>query len=280
MASPVILRVGESNKIFPVLAYAPGVYLVPVQPNNNALLSSFLVKAVSPGASAVVNYWQTTSENESFERTDISSHLPVAAAQTSADQILVTKIHNKVWAELVITGGAVTCGVYGTAVGYSAFDFEGDFRKEGETANLSTDLGLPIMGVDENGDYVFPRFQDNKLVVLAEISEIGQQVYQFGEALSVPSGSLTTIVSYTVPATKTLTLRKIAFSGQNIARFSCLIDTDVVNKQWTYFGNLSGSFDFGDGGLTATAGQVVTCKTIHQRPDFGDFAASIYGVLQ
>lgn len=165
IASPTILKLGESNSVIKMGPFAAGTYYAHIQPNNNAMLSSLLVTSCPVGCSVTVNYFQTTSENENVERSDLISHNLLTSPSNQADQILVTKIHNKVFAELVVTGGTVVCGLYATAVSYSVGDFEGQFRYNMEQANLGADQGLPIMGVNRDENYEFLPIADNCLPI-------------------------------------------------------------------------------------------------------------------
>lgn len=102
-------------------------------------------------------------------------------------------------------------------------------------------------------------------------------------ALSLASGSETTIVSYTVPASKIFYLERVSFSGTNIARFRLELDGSEFERAYTYFsGPLHGQFNFDsiDSGKICTAGQVITLKVIHARPSSGDFSGRIQGGLR
>lgn len=96
---------------------------------------------------------------------------------------------------------------------------------------------------------------------------------------SVSSATLTTVVSYTVPAGMTLNLKQAQFTGSNIATYSFLIDSTEEAKHRTWFGgDLSGSLDFFN--LEIGAASVVELKVIHARPFTGDFEARFVGFLE
>jgi len=102
----------------------------------------------------------------------------------------------------------------------------------------------------------------------------------YSEALAVPSGSETAVVTYTVPVGKTLHLFRAQFSGENIATYRVKIDgtTVALQRQWWTDG-LSGEIRFDAGrGLPCPAGSVVTVTALHQRPSAANFSARIQGV--
>lgn len=140
----IILRNAESNTIFPLQVYAPETYELFIQPNGNSLLSSLLVLELDLGATVTVNYWQTTSGNETQERTNLAGHDPISVTSTSADQVLVTRIHNKVYIEVIVTGGNARFGIYASVVSSFATDLEAALKKDEQPAELATDRGLPL----------------------------------------------------------------------------------------------------------------------------------------
>lgn len=152
--SPIILRESESTTLLSLGVYAPETYELLIQPNGNSLLSSLLVLELDPGASVTVNYWQTTSGNETEERTDLTGHDTVTATSTAANQVLVTRIHNKVYAEIIVVGGNAKFGLYGSVVSSFATDLEAALKKDEQPAELATDRGLPIVVLNTTtGEY-------------------------------------------------------------------------------------------------------------------------------
>ena len=139
----IILRDTESNNVFPLKYYAPETYELIIQPNGNSLLSSLLVLELDPGASVTVNYWQTTSGTEAQERTNLVSHETVTTTSTAANQLLVTRIHNKVFAEVIVAGGNAKFGIYASVVSSFATDLEAALKKD-EQPVTPNDRALPI----------------------------------------------------------------------------------------------------------------------------------------
>lgn len=103
--------------------------------------------------------------------------------------------------------------------------------------------------------------------------EAGTTTNIYNEVLSIASGVLTTIASFT--ATQTTKLRQVDVSGENIATFTVLVNGNVVSKKRTYFGGqLDNTFSF-DNGIVFATGQQVLVQVIHNRPTTANFNANI-----
>lgn len=101
----------------------------------------------------------------------------------------------------------------------------------------------------------------------------------YNEVTSVVAGILTTIQTYTVPVAKTAYLQKINISGTNISTYEVTVNAILQEKKRTWFsGGLNEEFDFSDyskNGLPLVAGDVVVVRTIHGRPNVGNFNSRI-----
>lgn len=100
----------------------------------------------------------------------------------------------------------------------------------------------------------------------------------YAEVNSVATNNLTNLVSYTVPGGKRAILEKISVSGENIAKFSVLINTTAIDTRRTFFGNLNTFFDFSSPdnfGMELNSGDVIQVTVIHQRPDLASFEGRI-----
>jgi hypothetical protein len=119
---PIILPLQQAQalgttNVLPMSVYMPATYIVPIQIVGSAFLSSIVYKS---GAGALaVNYFQTTVEDTTYERTDVKSHKTLSLPQISADQLLFANVHNKLYAEIIISGGPVECGIIGTCIDQS-----------------------------------------------------------------------------------------------------------------------------------------------------------------
>jgi hypothetical protein len=101
----------------------------------------------------------------------------------------------------------------------------------------------------------------------------------YDEAPSVGAGSETSIVSYTVPLTKSAKLLRVEFTGENIAVYNLYINSVKQAKHRTYFGgSLSGVLNFSGGtadGLPLIEGDILLLRVLHDRPSSGDFEGRI-----
>ena len=95
---------------------------------------------------------------------------------------------------------------------------------------------------------------------------------------SVAKDTETTVLTYTVPAGKTLILKKIEVGGENIAKWSVQFDAveDAIKR--TFLGSsLNESFDYEL--KTLAEGVVLTVKVEHKRPPAADFEARVIGIV-
>lgn len=100
-------------------------------------------------------------------------------------------------------------------------------------------------------------------------------IYLFNDISSVAPSVETAIVSYTVPVGKTATISLCELSGTNIATFNLYVDSTLISRKRTFFGNLNSDMQFTNKGYELTAGQVVLLKVIHTRSYNGDFEANL-----
>lgn len=106
--------------------------------------------------------------------------------------------------------------------------------------------------------------------------ESGTVSTAYNEVTSVATGVLTTIVSYV--ALGDSRMKFVELSGTNIATYTILINSVVINKKRTYYGLMDGRFDFTKGYILAL-GDLVEIKVIHTQPSVGDFNAFILTLI-
>lgn len=102
--------------------------------------------------------------------------------------------------------------------------------------------------------------------------ESGTVATAYNEVSSVPSGTLTTIVSYTCTGPTRIKFAEV--TGTNIAEYTVLVNGIVKNKKRTYYGNLDNSFQFAKG-LGISSGDVISLQVTHNQTDLGDFSGFI-----
>lgn len=101
----------------------------------------------------------------------------------------------------------------------------------------------------------------------------------YSENNSIPQSVLTTILSYTIPISITGFLQKCIVSGTNIATYTVLINSSIIDKKRTmHGGNLNEEFNFSSYGMVGypiSSGDIVQVKVIHERSGLGDFNARL-----
>ena len=146
--------------------------------------------------------------------------------------------------------------------------------------NDVTIAGGEIEVVGPTGNILNPNPDGSVNVVISNAPSSTSVVKNtYNEITLVPSGATMTVVSYTVPPVTQSVLQRIAFSGDNIARYDLLINGNTQDTARTMFGgDLTGMFDFtsgNDSGLLLNAGDTVIVEVLHNRPDVGTFEARI-----
>lgn len=105
----------------------------------------------------------------------------------------------------------------------------------------------------------------------------------FNTVNSVPSGSETLLVQYTVPLDKVFLINQAVGTGENIALFRLYIDNILVAISRTYFGGELNSaikfVDGSDGGFKLLSGQLIKLTVEHNRPFVANFEGRLNGVL-
>ena len=106
----------------------------------------------------------------------------------------------------------------------------------------------------------------------------GSNKIVYNEVTSVAAATLTTILTYTVPSVTTASLQQVMVSGTNIATFEVYINAVKISKKRTYFQNLNEEFIYAvtsNNGYSVTTGDVIQIKVEHNRPNLGDFEATV-----
>jgi len=118
--------------------------------------------------------------------------------------------------------------------------------------------------------------QGDSIPVFLSSSGVPTNVYN--EISSIASGSLADIISYTVPAGKTLSLISVGVSGDNIAEYTVVIDGIIFDKKKTWWGSSNEVFNIG--GFDIAEGLIVKVIVNNFRPSVSNFNARIFGILK
>lgn len=235
---PIILKTSQTSRILEYQYWAPGTYTIPIQPNGNSLLSSVLVTDVGAAGTVKVNYYQTTAANEQIERTNLTGHALISTASTSARQNLVTKIHSKIFAEIVVSGNAVEVGLLVTVVSSFASDLDAALKLDQQDTDLAVDRGMPLAVYDvTNQKWVFLRTDGTgALITATTFSPPVANKTISGFAAITPAGS-TAVVSYTIPTGKTFLLLSASTSSTGEFKHELIVNSVTVKVGRSSFMN-------------------------------------------
>lgn len=149
--------------------------------------------------------------------------------------------------------------------------FTGDIHSEIDAAD-----GDNIAIADQSGSNYLNINADGSINV-TPLDSPGSILNEYNEVNSVASGSLTTVISYSVVSLGYL--QRAIVSGTNIATYEVLINGSPLSKKRTWFnGSLNEEFDFvgqSKSGISLSIGDVVSITVIHNRPSPGDFNGSL-----
>lgn len=106
----------------------------------------------------------------------------------------------------------------------------------------------------------------------------GETVNSYSEILSLAGLATATVVLYTVSAGKQLQLKRIDFSGENIAVYSIDINNSIEAKRRTYYTNFNGEIIFND--LLLVEGDVIKLIVENKTNMTADFNGNLQGRLQ
>ena len=200
------LKEFESYRVLDVEARSAGTYY-PGESHiqGNSVLSSVFVKAIDPGVTLKVNYFDTTAGTfeTDGERFDLDSHDLIDDSITVpyTNRLTVTRIHNKPQIEYIITGaGTVTFGLYFTVVSSFATDLDSALIREGDTFVPTDSRAIPMACLDEDaGTLHFLRCEGGALSVSESFGP--RALYKF-DGDSTP-GTTQTVIDETMPGDKT-----------------------------------------------------------------------------
>ncbi len=114
-------------------------------------------------------------------------------------------------------------------------------------------------------------------VDLIEDGETGVVTNVFNQITNVAAASPTTITTYTVPAGKSLYLKRVEASGSNRAKYTVKIAGSTEAIKRTYQPIFNVDFDFSN--LLLGAGVTVLIEVEHSRTPANEFDARIIGNL-
>jgi hypothetical protein len=147
---------------------------------------------------------------------------------------------------------------------------------------------------DSNGVEVDPATEATSVSILADLDKFqfssgalvvtstgtpGTAVNVYAENTTVPSSILTAILSYTVPAGKTLSITGVYGWGQCDGEFIIQVEGTTVGGGWSSPAFRTLPLDYSSAPIQATTGQIVTVNVTQYQVSTQDFKANLLGTL-
>jgi hypothetical protein len=147
---------------------------------------------------------------------------------------------------------------------------------------------------DSSGDEIIPTTEITSLSILADLNKFqfssgalivttigsaGIPINQYAENTTVPSGILTAILTYTVPAGKTLSITGGYGWGTYYGEFLIQVDGTTVGGGWSSASSPTLDLEYVSAPISATAGQVVSINVTQYSMSTQDFKANLLGTL-
>jgi hypothetical protein len=137
---------------------------------------------------------------------------------------------------------------------------------------------------DPSSDNILAINSDGSINVHAVISPTapGTAINIYNEVTGIAISSSTTVVTYTVPVGKKLSITRVEFSSDSVSTFELDFSGSPAAKKRLTFTNFNGDFDFENmqDGLSLTAGTIINVvATNNSVQGAAEFAANIQGVL-
>jgi len=226
------LELYSSIHVFPMQTLGAGTHIQAVAPYGNAILSTIWVKAIDPGATIQVKWFDLGPGNGDFpgERIYLGTHILISTADVS-DRIIVPRLHNKAFCEVTITGGNVTFGIYASSVA--------DFPQtspylDGQVAALANDAGNANVIYDpSDGKFYLMRGSNGALNVTVvggtlQETDIDPLIFSF-RGLTTPNVSQV-LITQTVPTSRLWKLRSCKIISRCYGAFVLKLNSDIIGE--------------------------------------------------
>ena len=227
------LNLYDSLAILPVQILPIGTKIIGAAPYSNSLLSTVWVKTLDVGASVLVKWYDIGPGGGEFpgERVYLAEHKAISTADTS-DRVIIPRLHNKAYAEIIITGGHVEIGIYVTAV--STFPLDAPY-KDGQSANLLLNGGNAnvIYSPVDNKFYLVTGLPDGSLNVNVTGGTIIEGNY---EPLILSARTQTTptinqtLINETIPTGKEYRIRNVRLITRCYGSFLLYADSVIIGE--------------------------------------------------
>jgi hypothetical protein len=211
-----------------LISRGPGEYLRETRIQGNAILSTLYVESIDPGASVLVQYFETTTAEFDGETLLLAEHPLQTTAKNPPSKIAVSRIHNKPICKVTVSGGNAVFGVYGTVVSSTASDIDDALVQDGEDFDQEDTQGMPMACYDPLADKMFLlRCLEGTIPV--SLQEIGDAIDIVSIATSTP-GLVQELVTTTVPAGKNRFINKVRVVCRGYACWTLKVNGDIIGS--------------------------------------------------
>lgn len=287
MALPSVVQLNEyaSGDLFQLagddqVLRGAGTYTQVAEIVGNSILSSVFIRAISAGATLKINYYDTTTGSQDGERFELLGHdlITDSTPALTTFRILVTRIHHRVVAEAIVTGGTVDFSLYATTVSSSASDLDQALIRDGDTFQQTINKALPAATLDDSDGKLY--FLRSKQGVLTIEQDFGTPTPLRSDPSeqTVPSSTIT-LITASVPVGKTWRIRRLECQCRAFGFFEVFVDSLRIAKVNSDAACQNGNFIF-DPYDVAIAGEVIEVKYTETHGPAVDVSAVLFTTEQ
>lgn len=227
MSLPEIIQLNEFNSspLFLLESRSASTYRQLCELRGNSVLSSIFVESIDPGATIKINYFDTTTSPELGQRFDLVGHdlIDDTIAPLTTLRIVVPRIHHRVVCEAVVTGGSAKFSVYATVIQSSVSDLDQALIRDGDTFFPLINRAMPAAILDEDtNELFFLRGSGGKLSVE---QDLGSPLALRSAQELTEQNDTKTIITYTVPAGKSLRIKRLEGQCRAWGYFTIWVDS-------------------------------------------------------
>lgn len=240
MADNTRLALYEERIVIPIQQLDVGTHIYSITPQGNAVLSTLFVKLIDLGGSIKANYYDYGPGDGSTpgERVDLTSHQLISAGDPLSDRVIVTRMHNRLVLEVIVTGAPVIAGVLITVQA----DFPQDFGfLDGQESNLANDRGNALVLYDPTQNKWFVLRGNGGNLLTTQYP--GISIPLSFEGTTTP-GVEVEVISHTVGAGKIRHLHQCKVSCSTQGKYSIFHGSTLIGSGRTGPGKGEGSHEW------------------------------------
>lgn len=277
----------QTLAILPLAVRSIETYFRLASISGNSILSSVFVKSMDPGSLLEVKYWDTTTGGEVSEQYILGQHRVIDPSMLGpkgfTDRETFTRIHDKVFCEVTVTGGNVEFGIYVTVVSSFATDLDAALKYEGDDVQILLDKGMPITVYETVDDtWKFLRAINGRVQVDVpnglQVTQIIPNKRDYQRTSPLLPSVVTTHVDYTVPSGMQYYWISGRGSSSTWCKWQVTIDGNKYLTLRNAFDEPNVAIEIG-GPLLLTAGQriIITVENLNPYSIASDTETWLYG---